>query len=259
MRDPHVNSLKYKLLTGNEVSYENCLPIEYENDIFTLKLADGILLCNFKEHFASVDLAKVEIESLLRSWEIDVAIKYGRGELKFVFVDADIVDRSPPPPGTVLISAISASATMSASTSCSATIHVERGKYPSIPNNFAVNPDVETLWQRYENYLNGREQLLSMGYFCLSFLENLAGGRRDLIVSKYLIERMVLDKLGDLTSAKGDHLTARKGIGHNFQPITQQEKVWIEECVKKIIHRVGEYQKDPSSLTMITMSCLPIL
>jgi hypothetical protein len=255
MIEPHVNSLRYKLVLSNEVSYENCSPIEHENDIYVIKLFEGILTCYFKKHFDSIDLAKAELEKLLRTWEIDSAIKNGRRELKFVYVDADIIDRNPVPAGSVNILAVSCSSTVSISGTV--TLHVKRGKYPPMPTDFEVNPDVETLWHRYEIYLDGREQLLSMGYFCLSFVESLAGGQRYLIENKFFIKREVLDKLGELTSSRGTHLTARKGKGHNFQPLTNQEEIWIEECIKKIVHRVGEHQKNNSSLVMITMNDLP--
>lgn len=138
------------------------------------------------------------------------------------------------------------------------TVHVTKKIYPSIPTNFEINPDVETLWQRYETYKAGREQLLSMGYFCLSFLENISNGRY-YIENIFQIKREVIDKLGDLTSARGDYLSARKGKGHNFQPITENEKKWIEKCILLIFLRVGEYQKDKTSLALIDLSSLPSL
>ncbi len=54
--------------------------------------------------------------------------------------------------------------------------------------------------------------LLSMAYFCLSYMEGLAGNR-NLLSCTYNIGRDVLDKLGDLTSATGDEKEARKREG----------------------------------------------
>lgn len=254
MRKPHVNNVSYKLETDEEYSYVNCPPIDYENDLFSAKLADGILTFIFKQHYDLVDKARAEVENLLKTWEIDAALKYGRGKLKFKYLDAEVIDLDPPPPGTVYVE----TAAIGMGLSCSATVHITSSKYPEIPNDFEANPDVETLWQRYEIYLDGREPLLSLGYFFLSYLEYLSGGR-DQIQNIFLIEKHVMRKLGELTSLRGDRLTARKGKGHSFQPITKNEKIWVEECIKKIIRRLGEHQKDPSTLIMITMNDLPLL
>lgn len=256
MRDPHVNSIRYNLETIENVEFINCPTQRYDNEIFTLELNDGVVNCFFKKHIPTVSEARSVVEKLIKSWEIDYALKYGRREFKLKYIDAEVIDRNPQPSGSVEILASAAIVVVSG---CSATLSVTKSEYPSFSVSFKVNPDVETLWNRYEIYLEGREQLLGMGYFCLSYLENLAGGKRYLITNKYQIERAVLDLLGDLTSCRGDSLSARKGKGHTFIPLTNKEKLWIEECIRKIIYRIGECEANPTTLQLLTMADLPSL
>ena len=66
-------------------------------------------------------------------------------------------------------------------------------KYPSPPLDLAISPDVQTMHDRYMNYLQGREPLSSMAFFCLTVLENSAGGRKA-AARKYQIAKRVLEK-----------------------------------------------------------------
>lgn len=91
-----------------------------------------------------------------------------------------------------------------------------------------------------------------MTYLCLSYLEGLAGSRREASI-KYKIDFEVLKRLGDLSSERGDKLSARKGKSNSFLPITDDEKVWIENIVKKIIRRIGEYEVDSENLPEIKL------
>jgi hypothetical protein len=256
MQDPHVNLVRYKGKTGENVTYENCPPIYKDTDKYSLTLENDLLTFIFKEHYASVLEASAVIEPLLRSWEIDISLRLGLNDLKFKYLDSEVIDRNPPQPGSanILVSGIG-----SVSVCGYATLHVKRSNYPEPPQNFEVTPEVEIFWKRFEMYLEGRDQLQSMAYFCLSYMENLAGGQRRFIPAIYNIDRIVLDTLGDLTSERGDTQTARKGKDHNFIPLTNQEKHWIEECVKMIIRRVGEHSAIPHSLARITLSDLPVI
>lgn len=133
---------------------------------------------------------------------------------------------------------------------------IEKNKYPEIPKNFSNNTDVEILFYRYLQYLNGNEPLLSMAYFCLSYLQNISGGKRFQSIDKYVIEKDVLDKIGELSSARGDVTSARKGDKHDFNPLTIEEEKWVEKCVKSIILRIGEVNAGNEDLKIITMDSI---
>lgn len=176
-----------------------------------------------------------------------------------------MIDRNPPPPGAPLeIQALEGFLTMEGSIT---TLRITRREYPKPPKIFRVSPDVETLWQRYQMYLDGKDQLQAMAYFCLTLFELLAGGlpphrhvksnRRRKASNMFSIEYDVLDQLGELTSAKGDRFTARKAQSTPI-PLSEKERVWIESAIKQLIRRIGEHSSG-QTLPVIKMVDLPPL
>jgi hypothetical protein len=137
-------------------------------------------------------------------------------------------------------------------------------RYPDIPGNFVLSPDVESMWNRYQGYLDGREPLASMAYFCLTTVDGSTGirrGKRPAASRRYGISEDVLRKLGDLTSNVGSERTARKlppPTGRRDH--TGQEIAWIEAAVRASIRRLGEFAYDPARpWPQITMKDLPQL
>ncbi len=256
MSDPHVVSLRYRVESSKYVSYVDPPAISWDTEVFHATLAEGILLCEMKEHFASVQAARAVIDAMLRGWEIDAAVRRSRDELRFVYEDAVIIDRDPPVAGTVtgVAKLVMGETTMSGR----ATFHINRATYPTPPTRFNATPNVETMWQRYQGYLDQREPLLSMAYFCLTLIEVDAGGR-SAAASKYRVDETVLRKLGELTSTRGDATTARKFTrATNTNPLKGEEIAWIEAAVKALILQVGAVNtSDPT--TSLTMSDLPAL
>ena len=120
--------------------------------------------------------------------------------------------------------------------------------------------DVETLWQRYNNYLDGKEPLPAMAYFCLTLIENKAGGKkkRESAAKLFLIDEEILSTLGNLTTNRGDPKTARKvpEKGKNMIALSNNEEKWIKAAVKILIRRMGELANIQSAQP-ITMSDLP--
>lgn len=255
MRDPHVKKLIYQLKTPDDVDYnDNCPPIEHHTDDFTLELRNKMLTCVLKKHYPSIKEARAVVEPLLKSWELDVALKSGRQEIQFEYYDGEIIDRDLTPGKKIVNCTVNTLRVL-----VEADSHLTKNKYPDIPSNFLINFDAETLWRRYDNYLNGNEQLLSMAYFCLSYIEGTVEKSKKEFADKYKIHKKVLDKLGKFTSVRGDHFDARKGKGHSFQPLSRNEEEWIKKCIKIIIRRICEHQSDPNSLEEINLSNLPSL
>lgn len=254
MRDPHVVSLEYELETDDSTSYRDPPPVELEADAFSLRLANGVLTVVLNRHFPLVEAARAEVDLFLRAWQLDVALRYGPGELRFVFKDAVVIDRDPPHPGQRHVIHLSAVAIATASV----TLHVARARYPEPPSRFRVTPEVESMWQRYQGYRDGREPLLSMAYFCLTLLQAGAGNLQQTAL-RFSIEIAVLRKLGELTSTRGDTTSARKlNQRSTLTPETAGEIAWIDAAVKALIRRVGEF--NPSHpLPLLTLSDLPPL
>ncbi|MDA2921265.1 hypothetical protein MYX76_17530 [Desulfobacterota bacterium AH_259_B03_O07] len=132
---------------------------------------------------------------------------------------------------------------------------VIRNRFPNLPIAFKASPDVESMYQRYEGYLEGKEPLTSMAYMCLTIFEASVRGRRQASI-KYHIHRDVLNKMGELTSTRGDKEQPRKApFG---RPLTPNEEKWILEAVKLLIKRIGQHAFDPGApKVQITMNDLP--
>jgi hypothetical protein len=255
--DYHVVSLTYSVKSGDEVSYDAPPPVEVETEEAHFRLADARLTCAMKVHFSTAAEARSAVEPVLRAWELDADLWRGRGELRFQYEDAELVDRTPPVPGTVRGYVLAAEAADVLVAIATASMSVTRRTYPPPPRNFTITPDVETLWLRYQGYLEGREPLLAMAYFCLTVLDAAAGGRHE-AATAYNIEYDVLRKLGELTSLRGDSHTARKMPRPAMPPLSGDEDAWIQAVIKQIIWRLGD-QRSPAILPPIAMADLPRL
>lgn len=256
MNDPHVVRLKYKLVTGDSVSYNSPPPVVFSDPGFDLKLENGVLTVEMKEHHATVGSAIVRIRPTLRAWEIQAGLFDGRDALKFEFDGSEVVDRNPPPPGSGIGLAVGVSEVLAVSDSQKA--QVVRNQYPNPPTSFKASPLVELLWSRLEQHLDGKDLLTSMGFACLTLIQAEAGDRGKASV-KYQIHPDVLNKLGKLTSDVGDGLSARKfEVTSTKRPHTPAEQDWILKAVKLMIARVGEYEFNPAApLKQITLADLP--
>lgn len=256
MRDPHVVALRYLVVPAENVSFDEPPPVESETEAFRMRLADGIATFEMLEHHTSEESARERVEPYLEAWKVQAALDMGRPEMSFQFESADVVDRNPPPPGTGQV--IHAKAALAAAGVLNPTVHLTRRQYSRPPNGFVVSPDVETMWHRYEGYLDGHERLANMGYACLTVLKASAGTIAK-AAKEYGISRKVLRELGRLTTEIGDEETARKfDCLKERRPYTRAEKAWIEAAVKALIRRAGEWASGPEApWPKLTMNDLP--
>jgi hypothetical protein len=275
MNDPHVVSLKYNLESPDKtVMYVDPSPREFDTENFTARLApDGdlhVLTVTMKEHvhYATAQGAKDAVQDFLTTWELHGALQRGRREFTFTFVCPTIIDRTPSPGalGDVLLAA---SGTVR-STGGVTQMTVGR-RYPEPPPaTFAELPNVETLWNRYENHLRNREPLPAMGYFSLTVIETLYGGqskpisgarkpppKRSAAAKALNIDVEVLSKLGQLTTERGDKTMARKQEANtSFQALTGEEAAWIRAVLTEIMRRVAN---PANAATLLTVADLPPL
>jgi hypothetical protein len=268
LRDPHVEKLHYRIVPGEGVDFDNAVPLACDAHDFELELAGGKLTARPVDHFATGEEARAKLDDRLRAWEISHALTAGRLEIRFQFERAEIIDRDPPSPGQTGV--VGASLTLSGAVATSgaraliATGHTSHVAFPPPPTDFAVDPDVETLWHRLEGYRAGREPLQSMAYFCLTVVEWRAGPRRGnkrRRAARLLgIDFPVLNTVGRLTWETGDERTTARKHNPNLRPIQPAEKAWLEAAVTAFVRRFGEHAADSSSLRPeITMSDLPPL
>lgn len=262
MNAPHVDSLRYRLKTDESLEFADPPSLESETPTLRLRLENNVVTVWPKTHHPSAEHAREEVDPYLRAWEISEAVRRGRRKVRFEYQSAEVVDRAPSPDGPQTTRHVVSKFDTLRSVSRAAE---RSSSYPAPPETFVASPDVETMWQRYEQYVQGREPLLSMAYFCLTVLENSArgvpgkGNNRAKASRIYDIEYEVLDKLGALTSGFGDGGTARKADGAG-RPLTPNERDWIERCLLSLIRRVGEKAADPQGkfdrLTMADLTKL---
>jgi hypothetical protein len=160
MADPHVAFVRYTLRPCDRVSYNDPLPVEFETDEARFRLAEGKLTCKMKAHFPTVDEACRALGPTLRAWEVDADLRWGRGELRFTFDGANVIDRALAPPGVTDVSVFLVGAALVAA-SGTPSVNVTRANYPPPPpHTFRLNPEGESILARYQGYLDGRESFL---------------------------------------------------------------------------------------------------
>jgi hypothetical protein len=119
-----------------------------------------------------------------------------------------------------------------------------------------MTPEVEDLFHRWQSYrCGGGESLTQMAFWVLSALQVAAGGRRP-AARLLAVEFDILSKLGELTTNRGDAATARKVIPGGPQELTARESQWIEEVVRRLVIRYGEWSAG-ATLIPITWKDLP--
>jgi len=251
MNDPHVVALFYTIEHDKSVNYEKAKPLVYDEPEFRIKIKDKEVCFELKEHYATESEARQSIDKYICIWELDAGLKHGHDYFELKFDRAKIVDRNPTP-GEIEVSATFTTGIPTASF----TLTVAPANYPSPPSGLSINPDIQTMYDRYMNYRRSHEPLVSMAYFCLTVLESTAKTRKR-AAQYYKIGSRVLNKIGELSTKKGGPLEARKREGVD-DDLTEQERSFLQEAVKKMIYRMAEKINDPAkSLSQITLNDLP--
>lgn len=258
MNDPHVKSLHYLLKTDSSLEFKDPPLLETESKEFQLKLENGELTAWPKVHYSSEAAAREVLGPYLQAWELYEAIQRGRRKMRFQYQSAVVEDRQPSTDSRSEARHV----TSYFDTLRSVVQQEQLSSYPGPPQNFTVSPNVETMWLRYEQHLQGREPILSMANFCLTVVEHsaqgtaLKGNLRKKAAQLYSIKLDVLDEIGRLAATRGNKLSARKVDGQSDnRDLSDLEENWIRRCMLILMRRVGEYTADPQQqLTQITMS-----
>ena len=260
MNDSHVMALIYSIEHRDSVDYEEAGVFVREEQAFRLEVKDKKVRFELKEHYAEELDARKSIEEYIRMWEFGACLDNGPDSFKLRFDEAEIKDRNPTP-GEVSLRVSFRAGIPKVSAS------VTRGlpNYPSPPSGLAINPDVQTMYDRYMNYHRGHESLLSMAYFCLTLLEDTAKrhytggqniGKRVAASRYYQIEKKILEEIGNLTSNKGGRSEARKNQGID-QDLTSKERLFLNQVIREIVRRAAEKTYNPTvELRKISLSDL---
>ena len=262
MNDPHVVALHYTVEHGNSVRYQNACPLSHETPEFHLTMENNNARFELKEHYGDENEARKAVESFVQHWEFETGLRSGPGQFKLSYDEAEVVDRNPPPPkspSTPGIRNLRATIVLPAPT-LSASVTLVSPRYPSPPSGGAVDPndpDVATMYHRYERYSLGREPLPAMAHFCLTVLESKFQSRQN-AARKCRIDVKILHTIGELTDKKGgDEARKAKGSGKD---LTRQEKRFLKKAIEEIIFRAAQVAADETQcLPKITLSGLPSL
>lgn len=255
MNDPHVESLQYRLQTSEGLKFTNPPPLAYDERRFTCRLENDHLTVEMKEHHASVASAREVVGPFLENWEIAEALRRGRREMWFEYVEAaaKIIDRNPPPPSPPGAPQKICPASIESVLAVGVPTLV-RGErtYPRPPAGFVASQAVKTLFADYQEYTEGGRDLATMAYACYTYVtENLADGEPD-AAKKFNVSGKVLDELSRLAGGKG----RRKYLAQ--EPYTPQEEEWVAAAVRILILRVGEHAAG-REMKPITLADLPKL
>ena len=263
MNDPHVTALHYWVNHDDSVDYDDAQPLDFEDKLFTVHVANKKATISPKKHYASEEEAREAVEPFVRNWEFDAALDSGSSRFSLTYVRADVIDRNPTlTPSGVALSPVNIHFHVSTP---SVKVTTRKRFYPKPPPNPVLNVDapyIQAMLSRLESYYKRREPLATMAYFCLTMLENNAL-KADLKTNKekqtrdhYAISRGVLKQVSRLSSEKGGS-EARKvdGFGKNF---TQEEKRFLIAAVQAFIRRAAEKESYPDiCLPEITLKDLP--
>jgi hypothetical protein len=230
--------------------------LHHETDDFSLCLDNARLEITLKRSFTTIEQARAAVEPYLRAWELCAALENDMNDIHFSYKTATISHFNSQSDSSRTLIAVIVDEADSIAAELSVTFHVPQSDYPKPPAHFRISREVELLWRRYQEYLQGREPLLTMAYFCLTLIEKNAGGRTQAAKNLSVSEK-ILNKLGEVTSKAGDATSARKWNPTNL-PLSATEAKWVKAVIKAIIKRLGE-TSDNHSLPVLTMSDFPEL
>ena len=249
MNDPHVAALIYRVRHHESVDYGEAKPLGFENDQFVGSVKDGRGRFELKEHYSTEQQAREAVEPFIRNWRFDAELRRDPDCFVLAFDKAEIIDRKPTP-GVIEMHAAPIRANASIS---SAKVTVSPPTYPPPPTGIdSSHADVQTLHDRYRRFREGREDLASFAYFCLTVLEYpFTPPKRKRAAASYRVELEVLQRIGELSSTKGGS-GARKREGVDA-PLTGQERRFLERATRRLIRRLAEYHAASGSLPTISM------
>lgn len=241
MNEPHVVALLYDFLPESSVDYSNAETLSHKEGAFDLRVADGIARFGLKEHFATEGEARRIVDPFIARWRLCARLQRAPRSFELKFKRAIIEDRNPSP------GVVSLRGGLRAEIRVGASLTIGAREYPAPPlSEMTITPDVQSMHDRFVGYLEGKEPLPSMAYFCLEVLQGSTGKstrRRREAARKYRIEKDLLDKIGALVSRKGG-AQARKWEGLGAE-LDASEVRFLRRAIGTIILRVAEMAGDP--------------
>ena len=236
MSDQRVVALFYDIEHRPSVVYREEEPRDYEEENFSVRIENKEVRFTMKAPYATKEEAKEAVREYIDNWEFTAGLRGGPSVFKLVYRNAEIEHQKPLDPVFWKITTTKPTGTLTKS-------------YPPPPQSgLKITPKVQSMYDRFMGYRLGREFLPGVAYFCLTVLEGATEApkrdrkRRKAAAKQYGIELAVLDKIGTLSSEKGDS-QARKadGIG---SPLTPSDTRFLEKAIVTLIRRAAEVAHD---------------
>ena len=256
MNSPRVIALQYRIEHDQSVDYSRAEPVDHDEEDFSIRIEDNRVRFAMKVHVATVDSAKDAVESYIRSWELDAALRGQPGQFKLRFDRSEIRDCNPTTGEMYATKEFLAP-------SYSATVTRRSQAYPEPPAGVPLkrSDDVDLMFSLYEAFYDDREKITGIAYFCLTMLEKLAGGagregksrkkltsRRKKAAERFGIKGCVLNEVGYLSSEKGGPTEGRKADATE-NDLTPDERRFLLCKVKKFIRKVAKDAQSSGSNT----------
>lgn len=254
MNDPHVVAVQYELAFEIDVQYEPPESlVTYPGADFDVQLESRRVRFIPKSHFADRESARAASDQVARAWEVSIGLEVETLGARLRYEKTEVIDRNPTP-GFIEVHAEGIACSTAFGT---LTVTRSLDRYPQPPDpTFKLTPDADFIWQRYRMFKEGREPLLSMAYFVLTAVESPAGGRKR-AASALNVDEYILQKLGELSSTRGDSLSARKHANSSV-PLQPNEQAWLQRAIEKLIIQVGRSNSGPPG-QRLTIGDLPPL
>ena len=255
--DRYVKALVYDVRHGPSVNYDKAQPLGHEEEHFRVRVEKGQAWFEFNTKRATEEAAIRAVSDYIERWEFLAQLERGRDSFRLrleraVFTEPD------PIPGEVRGSGLPIRAVVTLGNAQGVTYPCGYPTPPSRTTGVSITPDVKSMFDRYKGYLEGKERLDGMAYFCLTVLEGAAsqepgkGSLRKRAARAYDLDPAVLNEIGRLSAKHG-----RKADGKD-DPLKSDDRRFLEEATKRIIRRMAEKAHDPAkTLPKITLAGLP--
>lgn len=241
-----VDELYYELILSDDISFENPPIIEENFEHFSIHLKDGNLIIKMKTEFNDVNQAKKVVEPFLKMWEFTSMVRYNNMDIRFQFIKSKFIDKRPYNINTNSICLETGEYFLVGE---NLSLSVIRKNYPYPIRGLIYSPDVEALCNRYIGYMNGRESLLSMAYFCFTLFTNEFRNEKNKLMKieeKYKLDKKILSRISKLSSTAGNLNEARKiDVNSDLTPIPQVDKTWLSSAIELLIIRKAEVDNNP--------------
>jgi len=261
MCNTRVQELTYTIGSGPEISYRNPESQSFSNHLGSFEIVDTLLRIKPTEDFSNEMEARKAIDPYLLAWEIEADITSNIGAIRFSFKESQVIEIEP---CHGLEQSIRVNSWESVKVSDGISVQMRHHKYPQPPREFRATPEVSHAYRRWKRYREGKEQLQAMAYFVLTLVESTSMEAttrklRNATANKLNIDLEVLDKIGALSSEKGDSSTARKvRPNKEFEDLSPTEQEWLEKAVLRIIRQLGQ-RAAAAPLNRLSMNDLPTL